>query len=788
MSKITKEDVLSTLAKRFTDAVRFADLAMALDLKTSQQSRLRRMLKELVEDGDVTKEGRGKYALVKTGSADVSGCIRVHPAGYGFVEREDGLGDVFVPAKFRGSAIDGDRVQLKTWEGYKGTEGKVEAVLERGRAKLTGVLIRHGIELALEPDDPRISTNFGTVWLDPGTTKGKEGQCVVVEISSYPSAEEDEIHARVVRVLGNPEEPHTEIEEILACEDIPVEFPIEVATKGKATPQEVSEIDLADRVDLRDRDFLTIDPVTARDFDDALCVEDGPNGGSRVWIAVADVSHYVTPDDVLDREAQVRGVSVYLPDRVIPMLPFELSSGICSLNPEVDRCAMVVRLDFDPSGKKIMETGFAAAVIRSRARMDYPGVAAALGGDFRGQRERYRKWLPNLKRLSEIASNLGKARAKRGTLALHVPEPKVVLDADDPLLVRNIVQAKEDTSVRIAYSLVEEFMIAANEAVGDFFESRELSVVWRVHATPDKSRVEELVNTLESYGVRFKADEALTPRGMNSVLSKVSETSASRSLSFLALRSLKQAVYSTDNIGHFGLASERYVHFTSPIRRYPDILVHRALKAQLKKEGLPAAGAPGGSHKQSELAEFASIVSAHERRAMKAEREAVSMYRAYFMRDQVGEVYEGEVSGLTNFGVFVQIASPFVEGLIKFSDLGGDRYELDPVKMRLVGKNTGFQLSLGDTVKVEIINVSVGRRQIDLRLEGAPIAKRPRRTKADARSRREPKGRTRTKTGSRRTSKGGAKPSSRKKAPTRGKKSVTAKAPKTRRKKKTQKR
>ena len=647
------------------------------------------------------------------------GCIKVHPAGYGFVDREDELGDVFVPVKFRGTAIDGDRVKVETWEGYKGTEGKVVEVLERGRAKLTGTLVRHGIELALEPDDPRISTIFGTVWLEAKSIQGKAGQSVVAEISSYPSKEEDEIHARVVRVLGNPDEPNTEIEKIIACEDIPSTFPEKVVERGKKTPTEITKADLEDRLDLRDHDFLTIDPVTARDFDDALCIEEGPEGNPRVWVAVADVSHYVLPDDVLDKEAVNRGVSVYLPDRVIPMLPFELSSGICSLNPNVDRCAMVVRLDFDSAGEKIIDTGFAAAAIRSRARMDYPGVAGALAGDFRGKRESYKKWLPNLEKLIKISESLRKARFKRGSLSLNVPEPKVILDADDPLLVRDIVQAKADEGVQGAYALVEEFMVAANEAVGDFFESRDLTVVWRIHAAPDIGRVAELVDALGSYGVRFDPEEALTPAGMNSVIMKIRETPAAKSLSFLALRSLKQAVYSIENVGHFGLASMRYVHFTSPIRRYPDILVHRALKAQLKKEGLPAAKAPGGAPAPAAQAELASIVSSHERRAMKAEREAVSMYRAYFMRDKVGEEYEGEISGLTNFGVFVQIAVPFVEGLIKFNDLGNDRYDFDAEKMRLVGQKSGAHFLLGDKVKVEIINVSVGRRQVDLRLVGA---------------------------------------------------------------------
>jgi len=289
-----------------------------------------------------------------------------------------------VPAKYRGNSLDGDRVVVVTWEGYKGTEGRVEAVVARGRARLTGTLRRGGRLVWLEPDDPRIAADHGRVTID-GTEIGDDGQAVVAEITRYPTAPGGELAARVVKVLGDPDDPRTEIEKILAIAAIPLEFPDDALAQAKATPQELRADDLADRIDLRDRRFCTIDPETARDFDDALCIEDGPHGGPRVWVAVADVSHYVRWADALDREASVRGVSVYLPDRVIPMLPHQLSAGICSLNPLVDRCAMVVRLDYTDAGD-IVDTGYAAAAIRSKARLDYPGVAAALEGDFRGRR------------------------------------------------------------------------------------------------------------------------------------------------------------------------------------------------------------------------------------------------------------------------------------------------------------------------------------------------------------------------------------------------------------------
>ncbi len=651
------------------------------------------------------------------------GRITVHPAGYGFVSLDDG-NDVFVPAKFRGHSLDGDRVVVVTWQGYKGTEGRVESVVARGRARLTGTFRRGGRLVWLEPDDPRIAADHGRVTVD-GAAQGQDGDAVVVEITRYPTAAGGELAGRIVKVLGDPDDPRTEIEKILAIAAIPQEWPELATAQAKATHQELGDADLADRIDLRDRRFATIDPETARDFDDALCVEDGPRGGTRVWVAVADVSHYVRWDDALDREAVLRGVSVYLPDRVIPMLPHELSSGICSLNADVDRCAMVVRLDYDATGERI-DTSYAAAVIRSKARLDYPGVAAALGGDFRGRREAYRPWADELARLDGLARILRAKRRARGALELEIPEAKVVLDADDPRLIRDVVKSKGDPAVKQAYELVEEFMIAANEAVGKFFRERGAPTVWRVHAPPKAERVRVLAEMLAPMGITVDAEEAVTPIGMKNVLDQILEKPSARSLSFLVLRTLKQAIWDTVPVGHFGLASMEYLHFTSPIRRYPDLLVHRLLKYYLAKDGQPS----GGGYRKpppvvERLTELAAASSQHERRAMEAEREAVAMYRAYLMRDQVGERYTGAISAVTSFGAFVEIDEPFVEGLLKLDALGEDMV-FDEIHLTLRARRSGLTLSLGDPVTVEIVDVSVPKRRINLALvQGGKVVQAP---------------------------------------------------------------
>ena len=641
------------------------------------------------------------------------GRITVHPAGYGFVQTED-RETVFVPAKYRGTSLDGDRVAVETWPGLRGTEGRVLEVLARGRARLTGILRRIGRALYLEPDDPRIAADYGRVGVDDAPI-GKDGDSVVLEITRYPDAARRELAGRLLKVLGDPEDPRTEIEKILAVGSIPLEFPDDVQAQAVATSQELGPTDLADRIDLRDRRFCTIDPETARDFDDALCIEHGPHGGPRVWVAVADVSHYVRWGDALDREAAIRGVSVYLPDRVIPMLPHQLSAGICSLNPLVDRCAMVVRLDYSDDGE-VQDVSYAAAVIRSKGRLDYPGVAAALDGDFRGRREQYREWQGELKRLHALSRVLRAKRQARGSLDLEIAEPKVVLDADDPRLVRDVVRAKGDPQVKQAYQLVEEFMIAANEAVGSFFRKRDVATVWRVHAPPKKDRVAQLAEILAAYEIKVDIDAATTPLGMKAVLDQISQKEGGQALQFLLLRTLTQAVWDTVPIGHFGLASGDYLHFTSPIRRYPDLLVHRLLKHQLHRDGAASGGGYAKPPPPTEtLTELASASSANERRAMEAEREAVAMYRAYLMRDQVGEQFDGVVSAVTSFGAFVEIEEPFVEGLIKLDSLG-EPFDHDAIHMRLSGRRTGRSIELGDKVKIEIANVSVIRRRIDFTL------------------------------------------------------------------------
>jgi ribonuclease R len=655
----------------------------------------------------------GRAGRASPPSAEILGRLKINPGGFGFVVREDGLDDVFIGSRGLGLALDGDRVAISTWPGPKGTEGKVERIAERGRRQLVGVAKKTGRTLALIPDDPRIAATASFIRL---RGEAPLGQVVVAEITRYPQHADGAIEAEVRRVLGEPEDLLVEVEKAIVMGEIPDEFPDDVAAAGDRAPHEVRREDHQGREDLRHLPFLTIDPETARDFDDAVAIEASPKGPGwdRLWVAVADVSHYVRPGSPLDHEARARGCSVYLPNRAIPMLPEPLSSGICSLNPGVERLAMVARVEVGPDGRTA-DPHFCAAIIRSRGRLDYPGVAAALAGTQRPGGDQYVPWLPALRRMREISLRLRALRSQRGSLDFDLPEAKIVLDDDDPRRVRDVVRSRGDEAVKGAYQMIEDFMLAANEAVAARFTARKQDVVWRVHDVPSTERLSQLAALVESYGMRFDPEEGKSPRRLRDFLEKLKGKPAETALNMMTLRALKQAQYDVVNVGHFGLAARDYVHFTSPIRRYPDLLVHRLLKRSLADDGGAAGGPAPPPLSRETLTELAAESSANERRAMEVEREVVDLYRAALMRDRVGEILDGRVASVTSFGLFVQIDHPFVEGLVKITTLPGDFFEFDDEKLRLVGRSSGRAYTLGMLIRVRVENVSIARRQIDLR-------------------------------------------------------------------------
>lgn len=663
------------------------------------------------------------------------GRIKVHPDGFGFVTPEDGGEEVFVASRSRSNAMDSDQVEVSWWVGPRGLEGQVHRIVARGRTKITGTLALRGRTTHLVPDDPRLGF---AVSLKGDVKDGQPGQAVVARIVEYPRAAEETLVVEVVKVLGDPDDPRTEVEKILANAGIEDTFAPEVEAEARAFATVVTDADRVDREDLRKIPFVTIDPETARDFDDAVALEAIAHG-HRLWVAVADVSHYVRDGRALDKEARLRGCSVYLPNRAIPMLPEALSSHMCSLVPQEDRLAMVVRVDFDRQGTPV-EADFCAAVIHSRERFDYPGVAAALAGDVRGKRKKYEPYLGALREMEQFSRVLRERRFARGSLDLDLPQAVVELDEDDPKRVRNVRQSRKDPGERGAYAMIEEFMLAANEAVARSFTERGEPTMWRVHDAPSVERLETFAGLAESYGIEVDLDETRTPQGLAAVLAELKGHPAEKALSFQLLRSLKQASYDVVNIGHFGLAAGDYLHFTSPIRRYPDVVVHRLLKRRLASLKKPAGGftpqeAAPPMPTTEEITAAAVQSSLQERKAMEVERETVDVYRTFFMRDRVGDAFDGTVSAVTSFGLFVTIADPFIEGLVRLEDLPDDEYDFDDKTMRLSGALGGFSIALGDSVHVEVLNVSVPRRKIDLRIAGLVSHNSPEGGRHPARSR-----------------------------------------------------
>jgi ribonuclease R len=688
-----------------------AELTMQLGLPAGLRSRVRRVLKEMSSQGLVEREGR-LFRLTQRreqpGTTQI-GEVRLTPSGRAFLHRGEAYDDVMLIRDGIGPALDGDRAEARVWPHRDRLQGEVIRIIERGRIRLTGVLEQ---EMVIRPDDPRLPSRVEVVG-DADELAVCVGQVVLAEIVRYPVAAGELVQVRIVRVLGAEGALLTEVDKALASRAVEQEFTPEVEAAARRIGRELCEADFAGRLDLRDKDFITIDPPAARDFDDAVTLESLPGGATRVWVAVADVSHYVPEGSVLDRSARSRGCSIYLPDRAIAMLPERLSNEVCSLVPEEDRLAMVVQIDVD-SGGQVSSPTCMAAVIHSRARLDYNGVAAALEGRFVGRWARYRQHLEQLRVLQDVAAALRGRRMARGALELDLVEAKVVLDQDDPRRVRDVVASRSEPGLRLAYNLIEEMAIVANETVGQFLLAHNSPAIWRTHDPPKLPALEQLARVLESYGLAVDAEKLSTKRGLADLLRRLSNHRASRPLSYLVLRALTQAIYRASEPGHHGLASRSYLHFTSPIRRYPDLHLHRLVKRVLHETGGHGGVAPAVAQRSTKaLAAMAAECSQLERRAIELEREIQSVYGVAAVRDRVGDEVWGTVAGLTSFGLFVSLESPFVDGLVKLDDLAED-VELDLSRMRIYGQRTGRVYSLGDRVRVQIASANLVRRHIDL--------------------------------------------------------------------------
>jgi ribonuclease R len=742
------------------------ELAERLGVGPESYQGLLRLLDDLVFDGVLVARGQRFKVDRKHGKAreQREGVLTVNPRGFGFVASATASGDdVFVGADALGGAMHGDVVVVEiVARGARGAEGQIVEIKKRGSTRVSGVLRRRGKSAWVELDDPRLR---GPVVLTstidvggPSGNSGAEGQVVVAEITRFPTEPGENPEGKLVAVLGRPGELSVEVRKVLLIEQIEEVHSAEAIAEAEAYGEEVPAALRGDREDLTHLPLPTIDPEDARDHDDAVWVERTERGGYELWIAIADVSSYVRPETRLDEEARARGCSIYLPDRAIPMLPRALSSNLCSLLPDVLRLCLCVHAELDEKGG-IKKTRLVRGFMKSRAKLTYGGVARALGFTSAPPREPLAEELVDGLRVAhECARILRSRRLKRGALDFDLPEPVVKLD--DEGKPASVTRRAKDEGVKKAYQLIEELMIFANEVVARWLLENELPGVYRVHLPPDPKKLERLAAMCSVLGIDLDVEETQTPQGLSHILASFAKHPNAAVLNNLLLRSMKQASYDVANLGHFGLASEAYLHFTSPIRRYPDLVVHRVVHAALSREKKKALGRVAAKGQLEEAAQTASIA---ERRAMDVEREILDIYRSFYMIDRIGETFEGTVSAFVGSGAFVTLDEPFVDVLIRTEDLGPD-WTIEDDGLMATSRRSGDSLRLGDRLLVTIADVALLRRQVTgRRVPGDHERTRP--TRPDGRpakpARRDPFGKKARIKGGKATSGARAKPGSR---------------------------
>jgi len=679
--------------------VAFERLSQLLDIKADEQTDFSRRLGAMARDAQLLQNRRGDW-LIPDKADLIRGRVEGHPDGFGFlVPDEKGQADLFLPEKEMAKVLHGDRAIARiVGIDRKGRpEGKIVEVTERANARVVGrVHQEHGVWF-LVAENRRISQDILLAPPEKKALKPTPGQVVVVELVEQPSKQSQPI-GRVVEVLGNYADPGMEIEIALRKHDLPFEFSKAVMAEAKKLPDEVRKADWKGREDLTELPLVTIDGETARDFDDAVyCERQGK--GYRLIVAIADVSHYVQPGSALDQDAYDRGNSVYFPRRVIPMLPEKLSNGLCSLNPNVERLCMACDMQLSGTGE-VKRYRFYPAVMWSHARLTYTEVAAVLYERDARMRKRLDALLPHLENLDAVFRVLLKARQKRGAIDFETVETRMVFD-DHGKIERIEPYERND-----AHRLIEECMLAANVCASDFLKEREHPALYRIHEGPTPERLLKLRDFLGTFGLQLGGGEDPQAKDYAALLEKIQGRPDKQLLQTVMLRSLRQAIYSPDNVGHFGLAYESYTHFTSPIRRYPDLLIHRGIKSALAAR----------RYEPGDWSDIGLHCSATERRADEATREVEAWLKCFYMQDRISEEFEGSISAVVPFGIFVALDDVFVEGLVHVSELGQDYFHFDEKAHAMVGERTGRRFRLSDRVRVQLVRVDLDQNKIDFRL------------------------------------------------------------------------
>ncbi len=666
-----------------------------------------RRLRAMERGGQVFRNRRGRYGLINKMDM-VIGRVMGHADGFGFLIPDQGGEDLFLSPRDMRQVLHGDRVVAAvTGVDNRGRrQGRIVEVLERHHKTVVGRFFAEKHLFYVIPDDKRISQDI----LVPADGRGvaRHGQIVTAEIIEQPTRYSQPV-GRIVEVLGDHMAPGMESEIAIRKYELPYEWPSKVVAEARRLPAEVPDLDKAGRVDLRHLPLVTIDGEDARDFDDAVYCE-RRGGGWRLLVAIADVSRYVHPGGDLDQEAYTRGNSVYFPDRVIPMLPEALSNGLCSLNPNVDRLCMVCDMEIGPRGK-IKAYRFHEAVMRSQARLTYAEVAALLVDREATLLRRYDTLAPHLENLYALFKVLLAARKARGAVDLDLPETRIIFDAQHRI-ERIVPLIRND-----AHRLIEECMLAANVCAAELLAKHEAPSLYRIHEGPSQEKLEDLRRFLFEIGLSLGGGDKPDTRDYAKLIAGLEQRPDITLIQTVLLRSLSKAIYSPDNVGHFALGYVNYTHFTSPIRRYPDLLVHRNIKRLLAGKKIPH-----DPRTQARVDQQGEHCSMTERRADDATRDVVNWLKAEYMMDKVGEVFHGIISGVTNFGIFVELKEVYVEGLVHITELGNDYYHFDPASHRLTGERTRQTFRLGDEVVVRVARVDLDEARIDFELKEKTIS------------------------------------------------------------------
>ena len=696
-----KKIILELMEQEFYVPMKEKELAVMLQVSKEDRDDLNRIMNELLAEGKVTLTKKGKFIRAKHADENLVGTFISHPKGFGFVEIEGREEDLYIPEAFVNGAFHKDtvRVALLSGKGGKRQEAQVVEIVARGMKQIVGIFDKSNKNFGFViPDNGKISND---IFVPTERSKGAvSGHKVVCEITDY-GKENRKPEGKIIEILGHVNDQGVDIMSIVRGYELPVEFSEKILHQAEKVAKDVSEADMAGRTDLRNVQMVTIDGEDAKDLDDAVSLtKEGEF--YKLGVHIADVTNYVQENSALDWEAKSRGTSVYLVDRVIPMLPHTLSNGICSLNAGVDRLALSCLMTIDSKGE-VVGHDIVESVIRVDRRMSYTSVKKILEDKDENEIKEYEELVPMFEMMKELAALLREKRRKRGSIDFDFPETKIILDKEGhPVDIKPYDR-------NVATKIIEDFMLIANETVAQHFYWMELPFVYRTHDNPDSEKVEKLATFIRNFGYTLKSkQDEVHPKELQKLLAKIEDTPEEALISRLTLRSMKQAKYTIDCTGHFGLACQYYCHFTSPIRRYPDLQIHRIIKEQLRGR----LNEKRIEHYQEILPEVAKHSSEMERRADEAERETDKLKKVEYMEERIGNIYEGVISSITAWGVYVELPNT-IEGMIHVSMLPGDYFYYEEESYEMVGQATDKRYKLGERIKVRVNGTDKIARTID---------------------------------------------------------------------------